>query len=60
VEFYHFNLIDAGGDILSEKVESCIDDWQAEATARILILSRGAQAVEAWSEGRLLYRVERS
>jgi hypothetical protein len=56
---YHFNVIGMGGLVLQERDTSCVDDFQAEAMARILLLSRGTQVVEAWSDGRLLYRVER-
>jgi hypothetical protein len=57
---YHFNLIDSGGRIVRERDTSCDDDWQAEAMARILLLSQGTRSVEAWAQGRLLCTIERN
>jgi hypothetical protein len=59
MEIYHFNLIDSGGHVVRERDTSCVDDWQAEAMARILLLSQGTHSVEAWAQGRLLCAVER-
>ncbi len=57
---YHFNLIDSGGLVFRERDTPCDDDWQAEAQARIFLLSQGTRAVEAWTRGRLLYTVARA
>lgn len=59
MDIYHFNLIGSGGQIVRERDTSCVDDWQAEAMARILLLSQGTRAVEAWTQGRLLYVIAR-
>jgi hypothetical protein len=59
MDIYHFNLIGFGGQVVRERDTSCVDDWQAEAMARMLLLSQGTQSVEAWTQGRLLYVVAR-
>jgi len=59
MDIYHFNLIGPGGQVVRERDTSCVDDWQAEAMARILLLSQGTRAVEAWAQGRLLYTIAR-
>lgn len=59
MDIYHFNLINSGGQVFRERDTSCVDDWQAEAMARILLLSHETCAVEAWTQGRLLYSVKR-
>jgi hypothetical protein len=59
MDVYHFNMIDSGGQLVQERDTACDDNWQAEAMARMLLLSRGTRAVEAWIGGSLLYRIER-
>jgi hypothetical protein len=59
MDTYHFNLIDSGGRVHGERETACVDDWQAEAMARILLLSQGTRSVEAWASGRLLCTIER-
>jgi len=59
MDIYHFNLFDAGGQVVRERDTSCPDDWQAEAMARILLLSQGTRSVEAWRQGRLLCTIAR-
>jgi hypothetical protein len=59
MDIYHFNLIGSRGQVVRERDTSCVDDWQAEAMARILLLSQGTRAVEAWMQGRLLCTIER-
>ncbi|MGH7087984.1 MAG: hypothetical protein ACREFQ_03700 [Stellaceae bacterium] len=56
---YHFNLIGDDGLVVRERDTARGDDFQPEAMVRILLLSRGTRAVEAWREGALLYRSER-
>jgi hypothetical protein len=59
MENYHFTVLGAGGLVLRERDADCVDDFQAEAAARILLLLRGTVVVEARTNGRLLYSVVR-
>ncbi len=59
MENYHFTMLGVGGHVLRERDADCVDDFQAEAAARILLLLRGTETVEAWNQGRLLYKVVR-
>jgi hypothetical protein len=59
-QMYHFDLMGSDGAVLGQRDTSIDDDWQAEATARILLLSGGICAVEAWARGRFLYRIART
>jgi len=59
MENYHFTVLDAGGNVLRERESDCVDDFQAEAAARIFLLSRGTESVEARTNGRLIYTVAR-
>jgi hypothetical protein len=59
MENYHFTVLGAGGHVLGERDADCVDDFQAEAAARIMLLSRGTVVVEARTNGRLLYSVAR-
>jgi len=56
---YHFIVPGATGYVLRERDTDCVDDFQAEAAARILLLSHGSETVEAWTNGHLLYKVAR-
>jgi hypothetical protein len=61
LETYRFNFIDSDGKILRERSVSCDNHWQAEAMARICLLSgeRTIDSVEAWDSERVLYRAAR-
>jgi hypothetical protein len=59
MDSYQFNVFGDGGRVVQERVASCVDDFQAEAMVRILLLSPGTEVVEAWLNGRLLCRTER-
>jgi hypothetical protein len=59
MENYHFTILGTDGHVLRERDTDCVDNFQAEAAARILLLSRGTEVVEAWTHDRLLYKVAR-
>jgi hypothetical protein len=61
LEIYRLNFIDSAGNILRERSVSCDNHWQAEAMARICLLSGepAIDAVEAWDSERVLYRAAR-
>jgi len=56
---YHFRIIGDHGTAVRQRDVCCVDDFQAEAMVRILLLSPGTRLVEAWFDGRVLYRSER-
>ena len=59
LDTYHFRITGDLGTAVRQRDVCCVDDFQAEAMVRILLLSPGVRLVEAWFDGHMLYQSER-